>query len=449
MKIRAGAALACLALPLAAGEKVAERLSQNVQNATLTAEEFRALGWNLPDQGRHVKALADATPGGAFDPRALEKLKTDQLGYKAKFHVVRYSRYAFDWDITGLELQPQRPAPGLPTIVIIHGGSANWYEFFLDPLNGPGLGQYLAQKVPVLLVTIPGNYKDGGWTEKQPYDERIPGYVLDAKLSAAEASKRNAAFTFALVMDGLQRLIEKTTRGPLLVIGHSTGGELPFLLQTTMSDRPAGRFLGWGTGGPAHVRRDWENGNGRRARRVENMGRYPNVSRLRPRDAEGYVASDYVGPLNPLAGGSPRDTATRWFERESVRRPQFKQVLQDMEHGGMIEHKQRLEQEIREALPNTPAANAVVKDLFLTNTAPLKDYQRMVWVVGRLDEGHGGADTEQSLDVYVARRFQAENPKAEIRVLTIDAPLTHYGHIERPRELAGTLFSAATWLSRP
>lgn len=449
MKRAAATALACLALPLAAADKVAERLSQNVQNATLTADELGALGWDLPDQGRHVRALADAKPGGAFDPRALEKLEPDQLGYRAKFHVVRYSRYGFDWDITGFQLQPLKPAAGLPTIVIIHGGSANLYEFFLDPLNGPGLGQYLAQKVPVLLVTIPGNYKDGGWTEKRPYDERIPGYLLDAKLTNAEADKRNASFTFALIMDGLERLIEKSTRGPLLMIGHSTGGELPFLLQQTMSHRLAGRFLGWGTGGPAHVRRDWETGNGRRARRVESMGRYPKLWRLRPRSAEGYVSSDYVGPLNPLAGGSPLDTAKRWFERESVRRPQFKQVLQDMEHGGMIEHRQRLEQEIREALPSTAAADAVVKDLFLTDTAPLKGYRRMLWVVGRLDEGHGGADTEQSLDVYVARRFQAENPKAEIRVLTLDAPLTHYGHIERPRELAGVLVSAANWLARP
>lgn len=449
MKRAAAAALACLALPLAAADKVAERLSQKAPHPTLPAEEFATLGWELADQGRNVKALADAAPGSAFDPRALEKLRPDQLGYKAKFHVVRYSRYGFDWDITGLELQPRKPAQGLPTIVIIHGGSANWYEFFLDPENGPGLGQYLAQRLPVVLVTIPGNYRDQGWTEKQPYDERIPGYVLDAKPTKAEADKRNASFTFALVMDGLQRLIEKATSGPLLVIGHSTGGELPFLLQEKMGDRLNGRFLGWGTGGPAHVRRDWENSNGRRARRVESMGRYPKVSRLRPRSAQGYVTSDYVGPLNPLAGGSPLETAMRWFERESVRRPQFKQVLQDMEHGGMIEHRRRLEKDIREALTGSQAADAVVKDLFLTNTAPLKGYRRMVWVVGRLDEGHGGADTEQSLDVYVARRFQDENPRAEIRVLTIDAPLTHYGHIERPRELAGVLVSAAGWLAPP
>lgn len=449
MKRAAAAALACFAIPLAAADKVSERLSQDSQSATLKADELGALGWDLPDQGRNVKAIADAAMGGAFDPRALEKLKADELGYTAKFHVVRYPRYGFDWDITGVGLQPKKPAPGLPTIVIVHGGSANWYEFFLDPLNRPGIGQYLAQKLPVLLVTIPGNYRDGGWPEELTYDKRIPGYVLDAKITAAEAEKRNASFTFALVMDGLQRLIEKATRGPLLVIGHSTGGELPFLLQNRMSERLAGRFLGWGTGGPAHVRRDWENDNGRRARRVESMGRYPKVSRLRPRSAEGYVSSNYVGPLNPLAGGSPLDVAARWFERESVRRPQFKQVLQDMEHGGMVEHEQRLEREIRDTLPNTAAADAVVKDLFLTNTAPVKGYRRMVWVVGRLDEGHGGADAEQSLDAYVARRFQAANPKAEIRVLTIDAPLTHYGHIERPRELTGVLFSAASWLCRP
>ena len=32
---------------------------------------------------------------------------------------------------------------------MIDGGSANWYEFFVDQFNSPGLGQHLVQKVPV------------------------------------------------------------------------------------------------------------------------------------------------------------------------------------------------------------------------------------------------------------------------------------------------------------
>ena len=78
--------------------------------------------------------------------------------------MVRYRYYGLDWDITGLQLTPNAPEPGLPTLAIINGGSANWYEFFLDPRNEPGLAQFLAQRLPVMLVTIPGNYTSGGWT---------------------------------------------------------------------------------------------------------------------------------------------------------------------------------------------------------------------------------------------------------------------------------------------
>ena len=46
----------------------------------------------------------------------------------------------------------------------------------------------------------------------------------------------------------------------------------------------------------------------------------------------------------------------------------------------------------------------------------------------------------------MARRFREENPEAQVRVLVIDAPLTHYGHIERPRERARILLGAVRWL---
>jgi hypothetical protein len=117
------------------------------------------MGWNLPDGGRAVKALADAAPGGAFNPRELEKLPANSLGYRAKWHVVRYKFYGLDWDITGLQLTPNKPEPGLPTLAIINGGSANLYEFFVDLLNRPGLGQYLAQRMPVMIITIPLPYE--------------------------------------------------------------------------------------------------------------------------------------------------------------------------------------------------------------------------------------------------------------------------------------------------
>src|SRR5260221_9860440 len=132
---------------------------------TVSPELFQQLGTSLalPGAGRTVKELADKGPGGAFDPRDLERIAPATLGYRAKWAVVRYPYYGLDWDITGLRLESLDPkAKALPWIVIINGGSANWYEFFVDPLNRPGLGQYLAQSANVLIVTIPGNFKYGG-----------------------------------------------------------------------------------------------------------------------------------------------------------------------------------------------------------------------------------------------------------------------------------------------
>src|SRR5215468_5169022 len=105
-------------------------------------------------------------------------------------------------ELTAAQFKTHKFSFRMPTLAIINGGSANFYEFFLDPLNRPGLGQYLAQRMPVMLITIPGNYIDGGWTNPK-YSERIPGYVLGRPISAEEAGIRNAIYTFSLVAEGV------------------------------------------------------------------------------------------------------------------------------------------------------------------------------------------------------------------------------------------------------
>lgn len=169
---------------------------------TVSQQQFDQLGWDLPDGGNTVKAIADAAPGSAFDPRELEKQSPEKLGYKASWHELRYPVYGMDWDISGLYLVPNNPLPGMPTLVIVHGGSSNWYEFYVDPLNRAGIGQYLAQKIPVLLVTIPGNYRHGGWSDDQDYSKRIPGYLLDRDVAGEELKVRNAVYTFRVVTEG-------------------------------------------------------------------------------------------------------------------------------------------------------------------------------------------------------------------------------------------------------
>ncbi len=439
-----------ISLSAALAPNVTELLSESRAYAVLPADTFDRLGWELPDGGRAVKALADAAPGGAFDPRQLENAKG--RGYRVTWRVVRYRHYGLDWDVTGLQLTPDKPDPALPTLAIVHGGSANWYEFFLDPLNRPGLGQYLAQRARVMLITIPGNYTNGGWTEPS-FDRRVPGYLLDRTISENEAKIRNAVFTFKLAAEGIRRLLEQTTTGPLLVVGHSTGGEFQFLLKdSSLGPRLRGRSLGWGTGGPALVTKEIDEALGERAARVVQYGKYPRVDTLRARDAGGYVSSSYIGPLNPITGSSPLDVAKGWFAAENRRRPQFKQVLQDMEHQGFTEHRERLEREIRETLRGNSFAihpEDVIRDLFVTMTPALDGYRKMAWIVGRLDDGHWDAVPESAREFQMANRFRKANPDVPIRILAIDSPITHYGHIERPKQLAAVLIDAARWVAAP
>src|SRR3989442_4033835 len=127
--------------------------------ATVSPELFQQLGASLalPDAGRTVKELADKGPGGAFDPRDLERIPPATLGYRAKWAVVRYPYYGLDWDVTGLRLESLDPkAKALPWIVIINGGSANSYAFSVDPPHHPGLGTYLPPNATVATLITPG-----------------------------------------------------------------------------------------------------------------------------------------------------------------------------------------------------------------------------------------------------------------------------------------------------
>jgi hypothetical protein len=417
--------------------------------AAVPASSFDALGWDLPDGGRTVKALADAAPGGAFDPRALERLSSSELGYAARWHEVRYGFHGLEWDVTGLALTPRQAVPGLPTVVLINGGSANWYEFFVTPLNEPAVGQYLAQRVPVLLVSIPGNFRHGGWT--LPPAERRPAYLLDRDLPDEEVRLRNAIFTFGVVVEGVRQVVERASTGPVLIAGHSTGGEIQFLLRDVLRDRLNGYSLGWGTGGPASVRRSWEDEAAAARNRTDRETPSLELARVRPRTPKEY-ARGYIGPLNPLGPGTPLEIAERWFAREDRRRPQFKQPLQDVEHRG--EHWQRpaVEKEIRALLATTRLpvnGEQVLADLFSTLRTPTDGYRRMIWTTAAGDDGHWDANPAKARELFVAEAFRKANPGAPIRVLVFDVPMSHYGHIERPRQLAGGLLAAVKWVYQP
>jgi hypothetical protein len=434
-------------LPLAAQtteQEILQMLEIPQPYHAVSESDFENLGWDLPDGGMTVKALADAAPGIAFDPRDLEKLPSEKLGYKVMWHEHRYQVYGLDWDIPGLHLIPNEPLPGMPTLVIINGGASNWYEFYVDSLNRPGIGQYLAQKIPVMIVTIPGNYRHGGWTNNE-LNKRVPGYLLDRDVSEQELKVRNASYTFKVVTEGVQQLLEATTTGHISIIGHSTGGEIQYILKdSSLKDRLAGRHIGWGTGGPAGM------SSMREFRRQTKPGDYPHVGEIKARPSEDYQRG-YLGPLNPFWDESKTryEMADHWQGLERRRKPDFKQPLQDYEHQSSNYLQDYIAGQIRETLENNEFGvnpDEVIGDLFSTMRSPHTGYRRMIWTTASLDDGHWDPDLNQARELLVANEFRKENPDAEIRVLLFNLPMTHYGHIEKPKQLSGGILAALKWL---
>jgi pimeloyl-ACP methyl ester carboxylesterase len=424
---------------------------------TLSGDDFWTLGGDLslPDNGTVVSAIARSAPGGAFDPRVLERVNPEILGYEAKWFATRYSYYNLDWDIPALRLTSLDPeAKNYPWIVIVNGGSANFYEFFIDLKNEAGWGQYLAQKVNVLIVTIPGNFKYGGWTE--PPEARIAPYVLDREISFDEFQTRTAIYTNEVIMEGLRHLFREALgeKDEVLIVGHSTSGELAFLAMHCEEIKPrmAGRYLGWGSGGPARyhaIRRFAQPDFYSRART------YTPVYKMNPRSAEGYVRSRYVGPMNPLYidGMSDLELAQAWFAAEGRRRPMFKQPLQSQEHGPMLEWRGQIEIDIEKELNrtgnrfNVPLED-VVMDLMTSHFAPFSGWDKMLWIVAREDRNHWLPEDEMnSRELFIANLFRRKDSTIPISVLKIDLPMTHYGHVEAPKELAALFIDSIKLLS--
>ena len=435
---------------------------------TLPEADFRALGdgFDLPDGGKTVTELAMKAPGGAFDPRDVAKVPPETLGYKADWIVERYKRYNLDWDITGLRLTSLDPdAKKYPWMIIMNGGAANVYEFFVDLKNRPGWGQYLAQKLNVMIITIPGNFKYGGWEEPIQSIKRQPQYLLDRDLPMEESEVRNCLLTNAVVLQGVKALIMKHTQGDLLMIGHSTSGEISMLANEDpdLRARLKGRYLGWGSGGPArmdNVRlvKEGRGGSGSDAGAVPPAprGRKPiPLQILSRRDVASY-SHGYSGFLNPLyePGMSHAQIAEKWLEVEGRRRANFKQQIQDLEHGGDIDQKGRIEVEIENILKKTGNPwgvnlEDVSKDLFMTHYTRMDGYNKMVWTVGHFDRNHWMPEEPmKAVEVFYATEYRAKNPKAKIRLIVWDPPMTHYGHLELPRELAAAEFEVVRWLVR-
>ena len=432
----------------------------NAVYVSLSDADFRALGegFDLPDGGKAVTDLALAAPGGAFDPRDVAKIPAAQLGYKADWIVERFKRYNLDWDIGGLRLTSLHPnAKKYPWLFIVNGGAANFYEFFVDLKNRPGWTQYLAQKLNIMIVTIPGNLKYGGWEAPVESLQRQPAYLLDRELSMEEYEVRNCLLTNNVVLQGLKALIMKHTEGDILIIGHSTSGEVAMMANEDpeLSARFKGRYLGWGSGGPARLDRiraakEPETGGVRGSRGGQREPTPLHI--LSRRNAAGY-SRGYSGWLNPLyePGMSHYQIAERWMAVEGRRRANFKQQIQNIEHGGGIDEKGRVEVEIEKLLQKTGNPwgvnlEDVSKDLFSSHYTRMDGYKQMVWMTAHYDRNHWvPEDPMKSIEVFVANEYRNKNPDAKVRLINWDPVMTHYGHVELPRELASATYSVVRW----
>ena len=455
-------------------KKIWSLLDEKKTYVSLSTPDFMALGagFDIPDGGKSIMDLAAAAPGGAIDPRDLEKISPEKLGYKAKWIVERYKRYNLDWDITALNMTSNNPdAKKYPTFIIINGGAANWYEFFYDLKNRPGWAPYLAQKVNVMIVTIPGNFKYGGWPMPIQDITRQPQYLLDKDLPTAEIYLRNGLLNNQVVMQGLKQIIMKNIPGDILISGHSTSGELAMLAyqDPDLAAKLKGRYFGWGSGGPARLMltrplvqpnsvkhaNEAAVGATRGGGEGEGSGKRRPLEVLSRRDVPTYTRG-YTWFLNNFyePGFSLADTAGKWLESEARRRPQFKQQIQDMEHGSGYGEKGYIEVELRRliaAAGNPPGVNLedVDKDLMSTYFTRMDGFKKMVWTVGHMDRNHWlPEDPMMAPEVYVAQEFRRVNPDIPVKLIVWDPALTHYGHLELPKEKAAADYSVIRWLMK-
>lgn len=70
----------------------------------------------------------------------------------------------------------------------------------------------------------------------------------------------------------------------------------------------------------------------------------------------------------------------------------------------------------------------------------------MVWTVAHFDRNHWvPEDPMKSVEVFYATEYRAKNPDAKIRLIVWDPPLTHYGHVEMPKQMAAAEYSVVRW----
>jgi hypothetical protein len=340
----------------------------------------------------------------------------------------------FQWDIHGRLFTPAKASIGNIAVVMIHGGAANEYEFIFTP-DGPeaypdltrtdpararvGVAQHIASLgIPVLAISLPGHYSGNPWL---PIAQRRPEFVIGETPSDTELRNRLAVYTFRMCTEAVKALVEKSLPNQdIFMWGHSTGGEYFYLMEQYGLKNKLIGGLGFGTGMPAWVRKEWDLACAEKSA-AERAAPFRNLTDLSRRSPAGYIKSGYIGPNQPWG------SVENWFELENHRRPQFKPFLQDIEHSA----HDILMPEIRRisGLPD--------EELFITYKADLNRLRgkRLLHIVGEYDKGHWIEGGEKGLEfrreVYAFKRFA---PYAkELRLVHVPN-LTHYGHVENHNE---------------
>jgi hypothetical protein len=339
----------------------------------------------------------------------------------------------FRWDIHGRLFTPAKVSiPGV-ALVMIHGGAANEYEFIFTPDGAEefpdlsrtdpkkvrvGVAQHIASLgIPVLAISLPGHFSRDAWP---PIAERRPEFVIGEIPDDSELKNRLAVYTFRMCIEAIKALVETHLQEAIFMWGHSTGGEYFYLMEQYGLKNKLIGGLGFGTGMPAWVRKEWDLLCAEKSPE-ERAAQFRNLTDLSRRSPKGYTQSGYVGPNQPWG------SVERWFELENHRRPQFKPFLQDIEHSA---HDV--------LLPEIKKVSRLDDDeLLITYKSDLSRLRgkKLLHIVGEYDKGHWIEGGEKGLEfrreVYAFRKFR---PYAAALRLVVVPKLTHYGHVESYNE---------------
>jgi len=339
----------------------------------------------------------------------------------------------FQWDIHGRLFTPDKVSIPDTAVVMVHGGAANEYEFIFTP-DGPeaypdlskndpkkarvGVAQHIASLgIPVLAISLPGHYSAKPWA---PIAERRPEFIIGQIPGDDELRNRLAVYTFMMCTEAIKALVEENLKENIFMWGHSTGGEYFYLMEQYGLKNKLIGGLGFGTGMPAWVRKEWDLACAKKTPE-ERAAQFRNLTDLSRRSPKGYAKSGYVGPNQPWG------SVEKWFELENHRRPQFKPFLQDIEHSA---HDV--------LIPEIKKVSGLSDDeLFITYKSQLERLRgkKLLHIVGEYDKGHwiegGDKGLEFRREVFAFKRFK---PYADALRLIRVPNLTHYGHVESYNE---------------